>query len=192
MKRIKEGLLVAAGALIMSPVMADYGDADAFDSSYRSGHYDYAEVIDAEPIYRTVEISTPRQVCWDEVRYEDEGYIGRRRGSVAGSAIIGGVIGGVIGHQIGSGRGNEIATVAGAIAGSAIGASRTAKRNRQRQYEPVVVERCETRNEYEEREVLDGYNVVYEYNGRQYTTRTDAFPGDSIRVRVSVVAVDEY
>jgi len=192
MKRIKEGLLVAAGALIMSPVVADHDATDAFDSINRSSHYDSAEVVDAEPIYRTVEVSTPRQVCWDEVRYEDEGYIGRRRGSVAGAAIIGGVIGGVIGHQVGSGRGNEAATVAGAIVGSAIGASRTAKRNRQRQYEPVVVERCETRNEYEEREVLDGYTVVYEYNGRQYTTRTDDFPGNSIQVRVSVVAVDTY
>ena len=35
-------------------------------------------------------------------------------------------------------------------------------------------------------EQLSGYDVTYEYNGRQYTRRMDYHPGDRIRVRVDV------
>jgi len=34
-----------------------------------------------------------------------------------------------------------------------------------------------------------GYSVTYEYNGRQYTTRTDSPPGDYIQLQVSPMGV---
>jgi uncharacterized protein YcfJ len=38
-------------------------------------------------------------------------------------------------------------------------------------------------------EQVVGYDVTYEYNGRTYSTRTDAHPGDRIQVAVSVAPV---
>ena len=39
-----------------------------------------------------------------------------------------------------------------------------------------------------ESERVDGYDVTYEYAGRQYRTRRDYHPGERIRVRVDVSA----
>lgn len=36
---------------------------------------------------------------------------------------------------------------------------------------------------------VSGYSVTYEYNGRQYTTRTDSPPGDYIQLQVSPIGV---
>ncbi len=185
MTRVMEKTLAAAVfALAAAPAMADYSE------DYDRGHYDYAEVVDVEPIFRTIEVSRPRQVCWDEIRYDNEDRF-RRSNRVAGSAVLGGIIGAVIGHQIGSGRGNDVATVAGAAIGTAIGASRAARREQNgHDHRSRTVEHCETRFEFEEEEVLDGFRVTYDYNGREYVTRTDEDPGNTLRVRVSVIPID--
>lgn len=157
---------------------------------YDGGHgrgdgYDYAKVVDVDPIVHQVRVETPRRECWDEVRevrsvrYDDHGS--------KGPMILGGIIGGVVGHQIGSGRGNDIATVAGTLIGASVGhdvgARRTASYSEPRE---VSRERCETRYEQEYEERIDGYRVTYLYHGREYTTRLPYDPGDRIRVRVDV------
>ena len=43
-----------------------------------------------------------------------------------------------------------------------------------------------TTYEYESRDRVEGFRVLYEYEGRTYTTRTATDPGDEIRVRVDV------
>src|SRR5262245_39579026 len=86
---------------------------DRYDSRYdnRDG-YDYAKVVDVEPLRTRVRVTTPVRECWDETRYDDRGY-GNGPRTNAGGALLGAVIGGVIGHQIGSGRGRDAATAAG-------------------------------------------------------------------------------
>ncbi len=174
-------------ASVMALVPATQAD-DRYPRQSRDAGYDYAEVIEVEPLFRRVRTTVPRRECWDEevtVRSRDRDH--RPRNSV-GSVIAGGVIGGVIGHQFGSGSGNDAATAVGALLGSAIASNKGKRDDRDYTVEERVrvVERCETRNETREEERADGYRVTYVYAGREYTTRTAADPGDKLRVRVAV------
>jgi uncharacterized protein YcfJ len=145
--------------------------------------YEYARVVDVDPIVRQVRVETPRRECWDETRYvASRPHISDPE--VGGRTLLGAAIGGVIGHQFGSGRGRDAATVAGALIGASVGYDSAAKRQAGG-YEEVV-ERCDVRVEHTYHERIEGYRVTYEYNGRRYTTQLPYDPGDRIRVRVAV------
>jgi uncharacterized protein YcfJ len=167
----------------------DHRNDPRYDDRYgdRDGAYDYARVVDVQPLTTRVRVNTPQRECWDEVRYDDRGY-GNGRRSSAGGAVLGAVIGGVIGHQIGSGRGRDAATAAGAVIGAGIGHARAERRNAGNLPPPreYTVERCETRyrSQYEER--VEAYRVTYVYNGRRQVTELPYNPGERIRVRVDV------
>ncbi len=164
------------------------GNDRGYDRDYdqnRGGdtRYDYARVIDADPIYRDVSVQNPRRDCWSRPAVVES-----REHSAAGPMIFGGILGGVIGHQIGGGHGKDAATVAGTIIGSAIGHDAAESGNRTR---VVNREACQTSySSYTERR-LDGYRVRYLYNGHQYETWMDHNPGDRIRVLVSVRPIGE-
>ncbi len=173
-----------AGITILALGLAPAAFAD-HDKRARRASYDYARVVDVEPIVRYFSVKTPHRECYDEVVYEyDRPW--RRRGT-AGPTIAGAILGGVIGHQFGSGRGNDLATVAGAVIGSAIANDR-ASRRAYHHSEPSTrtVERCSVSYDYHEEERIDGYRVTYRYNGQRFTTRTRHHPGGRIRVRVNV------
>ena len=106
--RITTAAVVAFGtlALVAGPV-----NAAPDEYSRRGAVYDYAKVINVQPIIRYVTVTTPVQECWEEAR---EYVIDRRPAGAAGGTLFGAIIGGVIGHQFGSGRGNDAATTAGA------------------------------------------------------------------------------
>jgi uncharacterized protein YcfJ len=140
--------------------------------------YTYARVVDVD----RVRVEAPRRECWDEVR-EVRAHSG---GHSKGGMVLGGIIGGVLGHQIGSGRGNDVATVAGTLIGASVGHDVSARRAR---YEPPreeVVERCRVSYDHEYEERIDGYDVTYVYDGREFRTRMPYDPGERIRVRVDV------
>ena len=175
--------LTAASLLFAasSTAFADYG------RGAQKAKFDYAKVISAEPIVRYVTVKTPQRECWEETRTRVE-----HRGSPGNPAgtLVGAVIGGVVGHQFGSGRGNDAATVAGALIGAAVGnnSSKRAPRETVRYEEPV--QRCETTIVEREEERIDGYRVVYRYQGQRYATRMPYDPGDKLRVRVDVRPAD--
>lgn len=152
---------------------------------YDRGGYDYAKVVDVDPIRHQVRVETPRRECWDEVREVRSARYSESHS--AGPMILGGIIGGVVGHQIGSGRGKDVATVAGTLIGASVGHD-VAVKNGRTYSEPreETVERCATRYEEEYEERIEGYRVTYLYEGREYTTRLPYDPGDRIRVRVDV------
>lgn len=166
-----QGILIATAGLLAA------GCATAGDS--RGGTvYDWAEVLEARPVYQYERVPVSREVCWDEeVRHSRRG-----DGGTAGT-VLGGLIGGLAGHQVGSGSGNTAATVVGTLAGAAVG--REASRGPSRHHYSVE-ERCRVERDYREEERLAGYRVTYLYGGETYTTRTRRDPGDRIRVRVSV------
>jgi uncharacterized protein YcfJ len=191
--------LVSAGLLLGGQAaLADNHGKWKGQPSYSAptSDYDYARVIDVDPIVRHVRVTVPKRECWTETRYEEVeaprgGYEPRRPS--AGSMILGGIIGAAIGNQIGRGDGRRAATVAGAVIGSAIGHDAADRRNPRYDNGPVAVEsrpyeaeRCEVRydDSYEDR--VEGYRVTYEYNGRRQTTQLPYDPGDRIRVRVDV------
>jgi len=158
--------------------LADY-DHDR-DRGYGWGHRGpdvaFGRVIAVEPMVRYVAVDRPRQECYDDV-------VRQPAPGVAGQTIAGGVIGAVIGRQFGGGSGRDLATALGAIAGSAI-ANERAQRNLG--YTDVPVQRCQVVNDRDTQRVVDGYLVTYVYQGRQYTTRTVAPPGDRIELAVDV------
>lgn len=189
------GALLAAGT-----AQADHDRGRHVGHDVRAG-YDYARVIDVDPIVRYVQVRTPVRECWEETRYYDTGYgpqhYDRPHGE-AGATIAGGIIGGVIGRQFGGGKGRDAMTLVGTLVGAAIGNERARQRNAygdrldygasyEREAYPVT--RCDTRYQSHEEERIDGYRVTYRYNGQTYTTRTDYDPGDRLRVRVAVSPV---
>jgi uncharacterized protein YcfJ len=189
--------LVSAGLLLTG--QAAFADNHKWKGHRHHGHphyapeYDYARVVDVDPIVRHVRVTTPKRECWTETRYEEvrHGGYDPRRGA-AGSMILGGIIGAAVGNQIGRGDGRRAATVAGAVIGSAIGHDAADRRNARNagpvytETRPYETERCEVRYDESYEERIDGYRVTYEYAGRRQTTQLPYDPGDRIRVRVDV------
>jgi len=160
----------------------DQRDDDRYDSRDDRDGYDYARVVDVEPLMTRVRVSTPERECWDETRVDDRD----RARTSAGGALIGAVIGGVIGHQIGSGRGRDAATAAGAVIGAGVGAQQAERRAGNPPPREYTVQRCDTRYSDHWEERIDGYRVTYVYHGRRQVTQLPYKPGDRIRVRVDV------
>jgi uncharacterized protein YcfJ len=157
---------------IVLPAMAD------------DDYFDNARVISATP--QTERVNMPRQDCSTEyVRESYGGNYGYQEDRSPAGAIIGGIAGGLLGGTVGRGSGRVAAAAVGAGVGAVVGdrmsnnnqgyGSRTMDRPVQR---CVSVDNWQTVNR--------GYLVQYRYNGRNYTTVSDAPPGDTIRVRVMV------
>lgn len=164
-----------AGAIITavcsSPALADN----------RHSYHEEARVLHSTPVYRRVEYSEPVRRCWnEEVRVE-------RRGRSHTPKILGALIGGAIGNELGHHKSNQrVGAVAGAILGGSVASdlSRRARQHDRGDYR--TVERCSTEHRYDSREELSGYDVTYEYDGREYRTRLPYDPGRTLQVRVSV------
>ncbi len=198
-KRVTAGLATAALLLGLSTsAMADHerglyrasaasvkGNAYGLRRQTRAV-YDYAPVIESEPIIRSVTVTTPVRECWQDTEYHTT-Y--RPAPGTGARTLVGAIVGGVIGHQFGSGRGNDAATIAGTLIGAAVGSDSARRRNGE-SYETVEygrpVRRCETTIREHQEERIDGYRVVYRYNGQKYATRMPYDPGREIRVRVDV------
>jgi len=134
----------------------------------------YAEVIDVQPVTKTVR--TSRQVCSDEIVSHQVPASDPRR--ITG-AVIGAVAGGVLGNQVGGGDGQTVATVAGAAAGGYAG-SKIQKHMQEDKATSTVEQRCRT--VYDSTEQPDGYKVRYRLEGQEGTVRTDRAPGQTIPV----------
>lgn len=154
----------------------------------RDNYRDTAKVIDVEPIYRSVEVSYPERVCWDE---EVEHYHPDRPRYTG--TVLGGIIGGVVANKIsrGRGRGRDAATMAGTLLGGAIGHD-ISQQHRGGRYTTSVERRCEVKNHKSYEEQLVGYDVTYLYKGREFTTRTKNHPGKRIPVAVTVRPAGDY
>jgi len=126
-------------------------------------------VLSVTPVSQ--QVAVPQQVCNNETVYS-----GGRQPSGAG-AVLGAVAGGLVGNAIGGGSGRALATGVGVIGGAMLG-------NQVEAGSPGYqnVQRCTTQTRYDNQFL--GYDVVYEYGGRQYTTRTQSDPGQWIPVTV--------
>ncbi|MQP75696.1 glycine zipper 2TM domain-containing protein [Stenotrophomonas sp. MYb238] len=121
-------------------------------------------------------------------RYEG-GYRQGNEGARQVATVIGGLAGAIIGSRIGGGDGRYLGTAIGTVAGGAAGRAIYDANNRP-VYRRADVRVCEpARDGYGyESERVDGYDVTYEYAGREYHTHRDYHPGERIRVRVDVSA----
>lgn len=125
---------------------------------------EYGTVVSSTPW--VTQVTVPQQRCFDEPQAVAP------RSSGAG-ALAGAVIGGVIGHNIGQGGGRAAATGFGAVAGAVIGNEAELQNN---PGGTVMVRRCHTVNGIESR--VGGYDVVYDYQGRRYSSRLAQDPGE--------------
>lgn len=133
---------------------------------------DSARVLSSIPVIQ--QVAVPQQVC------APQQVITNAPKSGAGAAI-GAIAGGAAGNAIGQGNGRAAATVLGLVGGALLG-NHIEGSNQQVQ----TVNQCTTQTRYENRTV--GYNVTYEYAGRQYTVQMPHDPGPYIQVQISPVA----
>jgi uncharacterized protein YcfJ len=134
-----------------------------------------ARVVSSTPIVQ--QVTVPRQVC-------SETQILVQQPRSGAGVVVGALAGGILGNQIGDGSGRAVATAIGAVGGAILGD--------QLEGEPGPVARtansCTQQITFENRVV--GYNVVYEYAGRQYTTQMNSDPGSQISIQVTPATTD--
>jgi uncharacterized protein YcfJ len=154
---MKRKIIAVAVALIGGSA---YGASDFVDT---------AQVISSAPIIERV--SEQRQEC-------DTAPAPQRDSNIV-APIIGGIVGGLLGHQVGRGRGQTAATIVGAAGGAVAG---TMVGNR---VGSQPAQRCRTVES--SREVVNGYDVVYRYNGRDVNVALPYNPGSTITVGVAAI-----
>ncbi len=170
-------LFLAVAAL---PAWADGNRGSYSERPYNNSDYDYARVVDVQPIAETVQIPRDRQVCRQQsVRHP----VPEQRSP--GPAIFGSILGGVIGHQFGGGHGKTAATIAGAAIGGAIATDAQYRRYPPRYY-TTAEQRCHTETRWRSEERVVAWDVSWKYRGKIYHSTMDEPPGDRIPVRVSV------
>ncbi len=132
-----------------------------------------ARVISSVPVIQ--QVAVPRQVCTNQqVAVEQP-----RSGA---GALLGAVAGGAAGNAIGDGSGRAAATLIGIVGGAMLGNRIEGPAGTRMQDQTV----CTTQTVYENRTA--GYNVTYEYAGRQYQVQLPQDPGPTLRVQVTPVA----
>ena len=99
--------------------------------------------------------------------------------SSGGGALLGAIVGGVLGNTVGHGMGRAAATGVGVVAGAAVGDSIETRG------QPQAMQQCSTQTYYENRTA--GYNVLYEYAGKQYNVQMPYDPGQTIRLQLSPI-----
>ena len=129
-------------------------------------------VISSQPLVQQVPVT--RQVCGSQPMAVTQ------QPSGAG-AVLGAVAGGLLGNTIGQGAGRALGTAVGVVGGAIVGNNLEAANSTSVQN----VTQCGTQTVYENQTV--GYNVTYEYAGRQYQTQMPNDPGQTIALQVTPV-----
>lgn len=93
--------------------------------------------------------------------------------------LDGAIAGGAIGNAVGDGSGRALATMIGILGGAMVGERVEGPGQTAIQHQTT----CSTQTVYENR--LVGYNVVYEYAGKQYTVQLPQDPGPTIPLNIS-------
>ena len=130
-------------------------------------------VISRTPVYQ--QVAVPRQVCTQT----QVSVPGQTSGA---GALMGAVAGGAIGNSMGKGEGRALATMIGVIGGAIAGDKVESPQAAQTQTQQT----CTTQQVYENR--LIGYNVVYEFAGKQYTVQLPKDPGPTIKLQITPIS----
>jgi uncharacterized protein YcfJ len=166
--------------------------AGRYDDRYpgSGNQYDYAKVIDAQPVFDIVQVPEERQVCRQQPVHRR---VAEYRSP--GPAIFGAILGGVIGNQVSRSHGGRhghrhstdraAATFAGAAIGGAI-ASEIQYSKHPARYYTENIRLCEIQTGWRSEKRIVAWDVRWKYRGQVYHSRMAEPPGDRIRVRVSV------
>lgn len=129
-----------------------------------------AKVISSVQVIQ--QVAVPRQVC------NQQNVVLQGNKSGAG-AVMGAIAGGAVGNQIGGGAGRAAATALGIFGGAILGDKIEGTPAPQAQ----TVQNCQTETVYENKVI--GYNVTYEFAGKQYMVQMPNDPGPTIQVNVT-------
>ncbi len=125
------------------------------------------------------QVSVPRQVCAQEQVQVQTQTPASKSGA---GALMGGIAGGAMGNAVGQGSGRAAATILGIFGGAILGDRIEGGSPAQAATTQQTVNRCSTQNFLENR--TSGYQVVYEYAGKQYTVQMPNDPGPTIQLQV--------
>ena len=132
-----------------------------------------ARVVSSTPVVQ--QFSVPKRVCTEEQVVVN----GEKSG--AGAAMCA-IAGGAIGNSVGRGDGRAAATMLGIIGGAIMGDKIEGNPNPQLRN----VQRCTQQMVYESR--ITGYNVVYEFAGKQYSAMMPTNPGPVVQLQITPLA----
>lgn len=138
--------------------------------SFSAQAQEVGNVLSRTPVYQ--QVSVPRQVCTQT----QVSVPGQTSGA---GALMGAVAGGAIGNAVGKGDGRALATMIGVIGGALAGDKVEGPQAAQTQTQQT----CTTQQVYENR--LVGYNVVYEFAGKQYNVQLPKDPGPTIKLQIT-------
>ena len=137
---------------------------------------DVGRVLSSTPV--TQQVAVPRQVCTTE-------QVAVQQPKSGAGAVLGAIAGGAMGNAVGGGSGKAAATMIGIMGGAMVGDHVEGAPMAQVQN----VQRCAVQNVYENR-VL-GYNVVYEFAGKQYAVQMPRDPGTTVALQVAPVGMND-
>ena len=128
------------------------------------------QVISRKAIYQAVAV--PGSAC-------STAPVAVQAPNTGAGAMVGAIAGAVLGSQIGGGQGQALATMAGMMGGAVLG------NNAEASAPPQIVNAttCNSQSATENR--LIGFEVVYEYMGKQYTAHLPQDPGATIALQIS-------
>jgi uncharacterized protein YcfJ len=130
-------------------------------------------VLSSTPVVQ--QVAVPRQVCSNQ-------QVAVQQPKSGAGAAMGAIAGGAVGNQIGGGGGRAAATILGVVGGLMLGD----RIEGPGQASVQNVQQCSTQTFYENRTM--SYNVVYEFNGKQYSVNMPQDPGPSVRLQVTPVS----
>lgn len=135
-----------------------------------AGAQEIGRVLSSTPVIQ--QVAVPRTYC------NQPAYAPPPQTSGAGG-LMGAIAGAGLGSLVGSGSGTAAAMAIGTIGGALIGNNIEAGGAQRAYAQPV----CGTETTYENRTI--GYDVTYEYAGRQFATRMDHDPGPTVQLQVT-------
>lgn len=133
------------------------------------------QVISRTAVYQ--QVAVPRQTCTQTP-------VAVQNTASGAGALMGAIAGAAVGNQIGGGSGRALATMAGVMGGAIMG-DRIENPGSQIQNQTT----CTTQTAYENR--LSGYNVVYEYAGKQYNVQLPQDPGPTIQLQFTPISMPQ-
>lgn len=162
-------LAAVVAALCSTPALAQ---TQTYPTNPPANAAEMGRVLSSIPVL--TQVAVPRQVCTVE-------HITREGQKSGAGALMGGIAGGAMGNAVGDGTGRAVATMIGIVGGAILGNNIEGGGQPQTQQ----VQNCRTETTYETR--TQGYNVTYEYAGKQYTVQMPQDPGAWVQLRVSPV-----
>lgn len=120
------------------------------------------------------QVAVPRQTCTASP-------VVVHSSSSGAGALMGAIAGGAMGNAVGDGSGRALATMIGIVGGAMAGDRIEGTGQATTQNHTT----CTTQTVYENR--LVGYDVVYEYAGKQYRVQLPQDPGPTLELNISPV-----